>query len=179
MGKSMFRKFMMGMFAVLSLSAIVMCMDITIAAADETQKNGLYHEEDGWNYYRNGEIASDTTTLVKYNGSWWYVENGKITSSELAAKTKTLPPAVSRTLRGLEEKGYVERNVDKKDRRNTYISLTEKGWKKGEEVRDRMQDFGCSVMSQLKEEDIDQLVAYLDRIYEIAEKEIDTRKRQN
>ena len=32
-------------------------------------------------------------------------ENGKITSSELAAKTKTLPPAVSRTLRGLEEKG--------------------------------------------------------------------------
>jgi hypothetical protein len=42
-----------------------------------------------------------------------------------------------------------------------------------------MQDFGCSVMSQLKEEDIDQLVAYLDRIYEIAEKEIDTRKRQN
>ena len=90
-------------------------------------------------------------------------ENGRITSSELAAKTKTLPPAVSRTLRGLEEKGYVER--------------TEKGWKKGEEVRDRMQDFGCSVMSQLKEEDIDQLVAYLDRIYEIAEKEIDTRKR--
>ena len=106
-------------------------------------------------------------------------ENGKSTSSELAAKTKTLPPAVSRTLRGLEEKGYVERSVDKKDRRNTYISLTEKGWKKGEEVRDRMQDFGCSVMSQLKEEDIDQLVAYLDRIYEIAEKEIDTRKRQN
>ncbi len=106
-------------------------------------------------------------------------ENGKITSSELAAKTKTLPPAVSRTLRGLEEKGYVERSVDKKDRRNTYISLTEKGWKKGEEVRDRMQDFGCSVMSQLKEEDVDQLVAYLDRIYEIAEKEIETRKRQN
>ena len=87
--------------------------------------------------------------------------NGKITSSEL------------------EEKGYVERSVDKKDRRNTYISLTEKGWKKGEEVRDRMQDFGCSVMSQLKEEDVDRLVAYLDRIYEIAEKEIDTRKRQN
>ena len=42
-----------------------------------------------------------------------------------------------------------------------------------------MQDCGCSVMSQLKEEDIDQLVDYLDRIYEIAEKEIDTRKRQN
>ena len=78
MEKSMFRKFMMVMFAVLSLSAIVMCTGIRKAAADEPQKNGLYHEEDGWNYYRNGEIASDTTTLVKYNGNWWYVENGKI-----------------------------------------------------------------------------------------------------
>ncbi len=106
-------------------------------------------------------------------------ENGRITSSQLAAKTRMLPPAVSRTLRGLEEKGYVERTVDKKDRRNTYVSLTEKGWKKGEEVRDRMHDFGCSVMSQLKEEDVDQLVAYLDNIYEIAEKEIAARKRQN
>lgn len=89
------------------------------------------------------------------------------------------PKHFRRLYRGLEEKGYVERTVDKKDRRNTYISLTEKGWKKGEEVRDKMQDFGCSVMSQLKEEDVDQLVAYLDRIYEIAEKEIETRKRQN
>lgn len=33
-------------------------------------------------------------------------ENGKITSSELAAKTKTLPPAVSRTLRGLSLTAY-------------------------------------------------------------------------
>ena len=42
-------------------------------------------------------------------------ENGKITSSELAAKTKTLPPAVSRTLRGLEEKG--QRRAGKKGKR--------------------------------------------------------------
>ena len=99
-------------------------------------------------------------------------ENGKITSSELAAKTKTLPPAVSRTLRGLEEKGYVERSVDKKDRRNTYISLTEKGWKKGKRYGTECRTLAALVMSQLKEEDIDQLVAYLDRIYEIAEKKL-------
>ena len=97
-------------------------------------------------------------------------ENGKITSSELAAKTKTLPPAVSRTLRGLEEKGYVERSVDKKGPQKYVYQSDREGLEKGEEVRDRMQDFGCSVMSQLKEEDVDQLVAYLDRIYEIAEK---------
>ena len=64
-------------------------------------------------------------------------ENGKITSSELAAKTKTLPPAVSRTLRGLEEKGYVERTVDKKDRRNNVYQSDRAGLEKGgKEVRD-------------------------------------------
>ena len=56
-------------------------------------------------------------------------ENGKITISELATKAHVLPPAMSRTLRGLENKGYVERNVNKQDRRNTYVELTEQGKK--------------------------------------------------
>lgn len=68
--------------------------------------------------------------------------------------------------------------MTKRPQKYVYQSDRE-GLEKGEEVRDRMQDFGCSVMSQLKEEDVDRLVAYLDRIYEIAEKEIDTRKQQN
>lgn len=42
------------------------------------EKSGLYHEGDVWNYYQNGEIATDTTTLVKYNDSWWYVKDGRI-----------------------------------------------------------------------------------------------------
>ena len=58
-------------------------------------------------------------------------ENGKITSSELAAKTKTLPPAVSRTLRGLEEKGYVERSVDKKRPQKYVYQSDREGLEKG------------------------------------------------
>ena len=106
-------------------------------------------------------------------------EKGNITISEIAAMTRTLPPAVSRTIRSLEEKGLVERSVDKKDRRNTYVSLTEKGEETAKEVRERMHSFGCAVMAQIKEEELQQLVAYLDHIYAIAEKEIETRKQQN
>ena len=50
----------------------------TTVEAATTVKNGLYHEGSNWNYYRNDLVATDTTTLVKYNGAWWYVENGKI-----------------------------------------------------------------------------------------------------
>ena len=35
-------------------------------------------------------------------------KEGQMTISELAAKAGVLPPAVSRTLRGLEEKGYID-----------------------------------------------------------------------
>ena len=98
-------------------------------------------------------------------------ENGQITISELAARAKMLPPAISRTLKGLEERGYVERNVNKNDRRNTYVELTEA-------ARQTMSDFGKSVMSQVDEADMKRLISYLDNIYHIAEKEIEARKGQ-
>ena len=100
-------------------------------------------------------------------------ENGKITISELASRAKMLPSAISRTLKGLEERGYVERNINKNDRRNTYVELTAEG-----EARQIMADFGKSVMSQVDEADMKHLISYLDNIYHIAEKEIEARKGQ-
>ena len=99
-------------------------------------------------------------------------ENGKITISELASR------ANSRTLKGLEERGYVERNINKNDRRNTYVELTAEGERLTEEARQIMADFGKSVMSQVDEADMKHLISYLDNIYHIAEKEIEARKGQ-
>lgn len=103
-------------------------------------------------------------------------KTGKITISELAARTCELPPAVSRTLKGLEEKGYVVRSVNQRDRRNTYVELTEEGEHIVKECRQVMSDFGHSVMAQVNEEDMRRMTAYLNDIYHIAEKEIETRK---
>lgn len=103
-------------------------------------------------------------------------ENGQITISELASRAKMLPSAISRTLKGLEERGYVERNINKNDRRNTYVELTEAGRQLTEEARQTMSDFGKSVMSQVDEADMKRLISYLDNIYHIAEKEIENRK---
>ena len=51
----------------------------------------------------------------------------KITTSGLAERMQVKSSAISRTLKNLEEKGLVERTVNKADRRNTYVELTEKG----------------------------------------------------
>ena len=100
----------------------------------------------------------------------------KMTISELAAIARMLPSAISRTLKGLEEKGYVERTINKQDRRNTYVELTEEGKKQMREVRQVMRDFGKTVMAKLDEHEVNELILYLNNIYSIAEKEIEARK---
>ena len=47
--------------------------------------------------------------------------------SALAGRMRVSPPAVSRMLRGLEQRGLVDRAVDRADRRNTYVMLTPAG----------------------------------------------------
>ena len=49
------------------------------------------------------------------------------TVSAVAKKMRVPQPAVSRTLRGLENNGYIQREVCRTDRRNTYVTLTETG----------------------------------------------------
>lgn len=103
-------------------------------------------------------------------------KDDKMTISELAAIARMLPSAISRTLKGLEEKGYVERTINKQDRRNTYVELTEEGKKQTCEVRQVMRDFGKTVMAKLDEQEMNQLILYLNNIYSIAEKELEARK---
>ena len=106
-------------------------------------------------------------------------EDGKILISELAAKTKVLPPSVSRTLRGLEDKGYVERTVNKEDRRNTYVRLTAEGEQVVREARKTLCEYGKAVMTKVGEKDMKRLIAYLNNIYIIAQKELDDRKKED
>ena len=47
--------------------------------------------------------------------------------SDLQKKMEILPSALSRLLRGMEEKGLCVRSIDPKDRRSSYVSLTETG----------------------------------------------------
>lgn len=103
---------------------------------------------------------------------------GKITVSELASKTRMLPSAVSRTLKGLEEKACTKRTVNQKDRRNIYVELTPKGEEILAQSRDIMESFGKTVMQQVEESEIKRLILYLDNIYQIAEKEVEARKRE-
>lgn len=103
-------------------------------------------------------------------------EDGKITISELACKSKVHSSAISRTLHCLEEKGYIERSIDKKDRRNICVELTDRGESVVIEARQIMCDYVETVVEHLGDGELERLIAYMNKIYSVAEKEIETRK---
>ncbi len=50
-----------------------------------------------------------------------------LTVRELADALSLAPPNLSRMLRGLEERGFISRETDRRDRRNVLVALTPQG----------------------------------------------------
>lgn len=124
------------------------------------------------------DMAKSDCMLLMAIGRSSAQKGGSVTVSELAEKIHAQNSAVSRSLRNLEEQGLIERTVNRTDRRNTCVSLTEKGKEKQEEIAATMGEFGRSVVSQMSEEDIRRLTACLEEMYEIARQEIEKRNRK-
>ena len=92
-------------------------------------------------------------------------------------RCKKVPaPAVSRSLRSLEQKGYIIRSVDRYDRRNTYVELTDEGYKIFRETEGIMSDFADAVFGQMGDENMKRLNAFLREFLAAAEKEVALRK---
>ncbi len=119
--------------------------------------------------------GSDFRTLMAIECVGKEKQRKGVRVSELAQEMCVVTPAASRTLKGLEERGMIERTVDTEDRRNTYVFLTEKGKKVLADTEQIMDDFSNAVFEHLDEEKMKHLIAYLKEIYEVSEQEIKKR----
>ena len=70
----------------------------------------------------------------------------------------------------------MERSIDKNDRRNICVELTEEGKRVTTEARQIMCDYVKAVVEHLEDRELERLIAYMNKIYSVAEKEIETRK---
>lgn len=87
--------------------------------------------------------------------------------SDLCQSAEVSKPAISRALRDLEEKGYIERINSKRDRRNVYVNLTEPGENvlhRQKEVMDRRTNL---FIEKLGETDRSHFTRILNRIPDI------------
>lgn len=87
------------------------------------------------------------------------------------------PPMISKILRSLEEKEMILRSIDQKDRRNTKITLTEKG--KEEIIRGRavFEKYIDRVIEQMGEEKIRRMIQDMDDFYDISKAVIEEMNR--
>lgn len=74
------------------------------------------------------DVSRSEFMLLAQAADYACTHNGvHITVADAAEKLEVTSSAISRTLGGLLEKDLVEREFDKKDRRNVRIAVTEKG----------------------------------------------------
>ena len=71
--------------------------------------------------------------------------------------------AISQIISSLEDKGYITRVIDKKDRRKFEFLITDKGQELVEELRDTMDSVVKATIKRLGEDNIRQLVRLLNQ----------------
>lgn len=114
--------------------------------------------------------------IAGYHGNQQVCCEG-IQVSKLVEHLQVLPPAASRTIKSLEEKGYAERASSPENRRNVYVKLTPAGrdiLQKSEEI---METFAEKVFARTNEEDLRRVCDYLYQLYDAAREEIENLKR--
>lgn len=98
--------------------------------------------------------------------------DGGIIVSDLAKSLRVSSPAASRMLRNMEEKGLIRREVDKNNRRNTYVYLTDKGLESREMAAKAMDDFTERVMKRMGDENVEMLISLIQKMTSIMEEEL-------
>lgn len=89
----------------------------------------------------------------------YYNNNEGMTISELAEKIHVSPPAISRSIKGLEEKKWINRFVDPNDRRTTFVVLTDLGEAKYLLVKKELKNFLNEVLEEYDTSDLNHFIA--------------------
>ena len=84
--------------------------------------------------------------------------------SQLTRHAHASKPAVSRTLRHLEDKGLLRRQTDPEDRRTTYVMLTAEGERLLEQCRIQTRELARRVARRMGEDELRALTEQLDRL---------------
>ncbi len=108
------------------------------------------------------------TKGLKY-GSGMYV-------SALADMIHVSMPQASRMLKNMEEKGYIRREIDENNRRNTFVYATEKGKEARIEAQREMDAFADRVIIRMGVENVKKLIELFNMSTDIMEEELLKRK---
>lgn len=92
---------------------------------------------------------------------------GNVSLTEIGRYLAVSKGAVSQMLGSLEKKGYINREIDRSNRRNLIVTLTPKG---REVLEQQYRIFNCKlerIIGQLGEDDVEQMIRIVNRMIAI------------
>lgn len=98
--------------------------------------------------------------------------------SDLAVHLAISTPAVSRMVKGLVDKGFVRRERDKRDRRITYVSLTEQGKQRRIACSEKMHEIGDRTIEVMGQKDMKELIRLSKKLFSCFENEMDSYEKE-
>lgn len=103
-------------------------------------------------------------------------KSGDVKVSDIARYLELSAPAVSRTMKSLEEKEYIERHTDKQDRRNTFVMLTTKGEEQQKTWMKSFEEFSEAIFARLGDEKSNKLLEDLEAFVKASKEEMKARE---
>ena len=111
-------------------------------------------------------------TILKLKSLEESDKDKKITFSTLADMLHVSSPALSRTIKHLEEKGYVVRISDDVDRRNNFLKVSKAGKDTIKEIEGYMDSYCKKIYKRLGDDRIKDFIKCLNDLYDISLEEI-------
>lgn len=99
-----------------------------------------------------------------------------VKTSDIGESLCMKKPATSKMINNLEDKGYVNRVSDKRDRRITYVNLTEKGIKLFEQHKIKMTNYTNKIIDKMGKEDMETFLILLNKFSDSIEDILDEEK---
>lgn len=96
----------------------------------------------------------------------------EITVGDISNALNISKPQLSKLLNQTDEKGYTTRSVSKKDKRVTYVTITDFGIDKVQNQMKKMEEFSNNAMERFGEENSKEMLRLFNKLYLIFEEEI-------
>lgn len=102
-----------------------------------------------------------------------HIDKDGTPSTQLGPRMGMEPTSLSRTLKAMEEKGFIRREEDKNDKRIVRIFLTEEGLKGRYIARDVVFEFNNKVIERIPKKDIETFERVINAIQDILDEDIE------
>lgn len=118
---------------------------------------------------RRVDLHRATQALDLYSGQFpllQYIHHHQgCTQQELAEGMMVTPASVALSTKRLQKAGLIEKKADQENLRCNRLALTEKGTRLAQQCLEIFDDYDRKLFSGFREEELEQLTSYLDRLY--------------